>query len=151
MDYEEFNKEYKKFDEWWREQPKYEDREKLEKDNVTSLGGLGKVIKFSDLDDKHSVNDDWLDFRAYNCTDMARDRDNRVNSPSHYTSGRVEVIEVIEDAVKDAPSPGKAVLQAQVIKYIMRMWLKDNPLEDAQKAEWYLKRLIDSLNSYSDR
>ena len=151
MNYEEFNKEYKKFDEWWKEQPKYEDREKLEKDNVTSLGGLGKVIKFSDLDDKHSVNDDWLDFRAYNCTDMARDRDKRVNSPSHYTSGRVEVIEVIEDAVKDAPTPGKGVLQAQVIKYIMRMWLKDNPLEDAQKAEWYLKRLIDSLNSYSDR
>ena len=84
-------------------------------------------------------------FRAYNCTDQARD--DRVNSPSHYTSGRVEVIEVIEDAVKDAPTPGKAVLQAQVIKYIMRMWLKDNPVEDAKKAEWYLKRLIDSLNS----
>ena len=142
MDYDKFKKEYKDFEDWWKKQPKYEDREELEKSNV---------IKFSNFEHKHSVNDDWLDFRAYNCTDMARDQDNRVNSPSHYTSGRIEVIEVIEDAVKDAPTPGKAVLQAQVLKYIMRMWLKDNPLEDAQKAEWYLKRLIDSLNSYSDR
>ena len=135
MDYEEFNKEYKKFDEWWKEQPKYEDKKDLEASNVIKFAGYDKAI----------TNDDWLDFRAYNCTDQARD--DRVNSPSHYTSGRVEVIEVIEDAVKDAPTPGKAVLQAQVIKYIMRMWLKDNPVEDAKKAEWYLKRLIDSLNS----
>ena len=135
MDYEEFNKEYKKFDEWWKEQPKYEDKKDLEASNVIKFAGYDKTI----------TNDDWLDFRAYNCTDQARD--DRVNSPSHYTSGRVEVIEVIEDAVKDAPTPGKAVLQAQVIKYIMRMWLKDNPVEDAKKAEWYLKRLIDSLNS----
>ena len=135
MDYEEFNKEYKKFDDWWKEQPKYEDKKELEASNVIKFAGYDKTI----------TNDDWLDFRAYNCIDQARD--DRVNSPSHYTSGRVEVIEVIEDAVKDAPSPGKAVLQAQVIKYILRMWLKDNPVEDAKKAEWYLKRLIDSLNS----
>ena len=135
MDYEEFNKEYKKFDDWWKKQPKYEDKKELEASNVIKFAGYDKTIS----------NDDWLDFRAYNCTDQARD--DRVNSPSHYTSGRVEVIEVIEDAVKDAPTPGKAVLQAQVIKYIMRMWLKDNPVEDARKAEWYLKRLIDSLNS----
>ena len=122
-------------DRWWKEQPKYEDKKDLEASNVIKFAGYDKTI----------VNDDWLDFRAYNCTDQARD--DRVNSPSHYTSGRVEVIEVIEDAVKDAPTPGKAVLQAQVIKYIMRMWLKDNPVEDAKKAEWYLKRLIDSLNS----
>ena len=30
--------------------------------------------------------------------------DDRVNSPSHYTSGKREVIDTIEDAVKDAPS-----------------------------------------------
>ena len=136
MDYDKFKEEYDKFQDWWQAQPKYEDRAEVEASNV---------IKFTALEGKHSYNDDWLDFRDYNCTDQARD--DRVNSPSHYTSGRVEVIEVIEDAVKDAPTPGKAVLQAQVIKYIMRMWLKDNPVEDAKKAEWYLKRLIDSLNS----
>ena len=137
MDYEEFNKEYKKFDEWWREQPKYEDKKDLEASNVIKFAGYDKTI----------TNDDWLDFRNYNCTDMARDRDNRVNSPSHYTSGRVEVIEVIEDAIKDAPNVEFGFLQGQVLKYLLRMWLKDNPLEDAKKARWYLDRLIEKGNS----
>ena len=52
MDYEEFNKEYKKFDEWWKEQPKYEDKKDLEASNVIKFAGYDKTI----------VNDDWLDF-----------------------------------------------------------------------------------------
>lgn len=68
-----------------------------------------------------------------------------VNNPAHYTNGNVDVIQVIEDAVKNADDPASAVLQSQVIKYIMRMWLKDNPLQDAQKAQWYLERLISRL------
>ena len=68
-----------------------------------------------------------------------------VDSPAHYTNGDVDVIQVIEDAVKNADDPASAVLQSQVIKYIMRMWLKDNPLQDAQKAQWYLERLISRL------
>lgn len=70
----------------------------------------------------------------------------RVNHPSHYTRGRVEVIDVIEDAVQDAPTNTAAVLQAQIIKYILRMWNKDDPYEDARKAKWYLDRLIEQLS-----
>ena len=66
----------------------------------------------------------------------------RVNSPSHYTSGKTEVIEIIEDAVKDAPANIYGMLQSQVLKYMLRVWLKDNPLEDMKKARWYLDRLI---------
>ena len=74
------------------------------------------------------------------------DNDKRMgNNPAHYTNGNVDVIQVIEDAVKNADDPASAVLQSQVIKYIMRMWLKDNPLQDAQKAQWYLERLISRL------
>ena len=135
MDYDKFKREYKSFEDWWNKQPKYEDKAELEADNVIKFRGYDKTIG----------NDDWLDFRAYNCTDQARD--DRVNSPSHYTSGRVEAIDIIEDAVKDAPTPGKGVLQAQVLKYVLRVWLKDNPLEDLKKAEWYLKRLISKLET----
>ena len=144
MDYDKFKKEYENFEEWWNKKPEFEDRSKVEKDNVTTFGRVSNVLKFPQGFDGLDVdNDDWLDFRAYNCTD--RLADDRVNSPSHYTSGRIEAIEIIEDAVKDAPTPGKAVLQAQVLKYILRVWLKDNPLEDLKKAEWYLKRLIKKL------
>lgn len=73
--------------------------------------------------------------------------DDRVNSPSHYTSGKQEAIDIIEAAIKDAPSPGKGLLQAQVLKYMLRVWLKDNPLEDLKKARWYLDRLIDQSES----
>ena len=66
-----------------------------------------------------------------------------VNSPSHYTSGKTEVIDIIEDAVKDAPSTIYGMLQGQVLKYMLRCWLKNNPLEDLKKAQWYLSRLIE--------
>ncbi len=68
-----------------------------------------------------------------------------VNSPSHYTSGRVEAIEVIEDAIKEAPNPMAGFLQAQVLKYLLRLWHKIDSLEDAEKAQWYLNKLIASL------
>ena len=72
--------------------------------------------------------------------------EDRVNSPSHYTSGNTEAIDVIEDAIKDAPQVENGFLQGQVLKYLLRLWLKDNPLEDAKKAQWYLSRLIDKMS-----
>ena len=70
------------------------------------------------------------------------EKNDSVNSPSHYTSGKTEVIDIIEDAVKDAPANIYGMLQSQVLKYMLRVWLKDNPLEDMKKARWYLDRLI---------
>ena len=72
----------------------------------------------------------------------------RVNHPSHYTSGGQEAIDTIEDAMNSAPSVQAGFLQGQVLKYLLRLWLKDNPLEDAKKAQWYLKRLIDKLSDH---
>jgi hypothetical protein len=68
-----------------------------------------------------------------------------VNSPSHYTNGSQEAIDIIEEAIDAAPSVQAGFLQAQVLKYLLRVWLKDNPLQDLKKAQWYLTRLIDSL------
>ena len=68
-----------------------------------------------------------------------------VNHPAHYTAGAVEVIDVIEGAVQAGPTPMSGYLQGQVLKYVLRMWLKGNPLQDAQKAQWYLNRLINQI------
>ena len=72
-------------------------------------------------------------------------KDDRVNSPTHYTSGRHEAIEVIEDAIHNAPNVESGFLQGQVLKYLIRLWEKDNPTEDAKKAQWYLKRLLEKI------
>jgi hypothetical protein len=69
-----------------------------------------------------------------------------VNHPSHYTAGRIEVIDFIEDCVKQAPDAVVGGLQWQVLKYISRLWLKDDPALDAGKARFYLNRLISTLD-----
>ena len=97
--------------------------------------------------------DDWnrinaaepVEFNFTNDT-LSFEVDDRVNSPSHYTSGKQEVIDIIEDAIKSAPSNVEGLLQGQVLKYLLRIWLKDNPIEDARKAQWYLNRLIDKMH-----
>lgn len=60
-----------------------------------------------------------------------------VNHPSHYTSGRIEVIDFIEDQKLNYHT-GNAV------KYISRAGKKDptKTLQDLKKAQWYLNREI---------
>lgn len=63
-----------------------------------------------------------------------------VNHPPHYTDGKIEVIDFIEDK-KLGFNLGNAV------KYISRAGKKDvaKELEDLQKAAWYLQRQINTL------
>ena len=68
-----------------------------------------------------------------------------VHHPAHYTAGQFEAIDVIEDAVQHAPDPVAGGLQWQLLKYALRLWHKDDPLQDARKARWYLDRLIERL------
>lgn len=58
-----------------------------------------------------------------------------VNRPEHYTKGKIEVYDFIEDQ-KLSYAPG------QVIKYVTRAPHKGNELEDYKKAQWYLSRII---------
>ena len=103
-----------------------------------------------DLDDDLEEVDLLADVEINESLKRAVDRYQRdsVNSPSHYTDGRkYEVIDVIEDAVARASDPVGAALQAQVLKYILRMWDKESPRQDAEKCRWYLDRLISKLES----
>ena len=71
----------------------------------------------------------------------------QVNSPSHYTKGRVEAIEIIEDVVAGAPDPVAGYLVGQALKYLLRAWHKEDAVQDLQKAAWYLSRAIAKLSS----
>lgn len=70
-----------------------------------------------------------------------------VNSPSHYTQGRTEVIDIIKDAVQGA-DPFEAVCQANILKYTLRYRHK-NGVEDLKKAVWYTEKLIAYLDAKS--
>ena len=106
------------------------------------------ILKFNDQEDRFRENTKLVYKFSADYFKDKREKESKndgVNHPSHYTSGKVEVIDIIEDAVKDAPDTIVSGLQWQVLKYILRMWLKDSPKKDAQKAQWYLNRLIDKL------
>jgi hypothetical protein len=60
-----------------------------------------------------------------------------VNRPGHYTFGKYEVINVLEDWFPADP------LLWQVGKYIARASRKGNLVEDLKKAAWYLNRRIE--------
>jgi hypothetical protein len=94
------------------------------------------------LQGKHAKDDRWL--RIANM--FEGNPEDRVNSPSHYTAGSQEAIVTIEEAIEHAPSVSYGFLQAQVLKYLLRVWHKDNPLEDLKKAQWYLNRLIQKMD-----
>ena len=56
-----------------------------------------------------------------------------VNSPAHYTQGRFEAIDVIEDVIRDAPDPITGMLLGNTLKYLLRVWHKDSPTQDLKK------------------
>jgi hypothetical protein len=63
--------------------------------------------------------------------------DDPVNHPGHYTFGKHEVIDILEEWFPADP------LLWQVGKYIARAGHKGNLLEDLKKAAWYLQRRIE--------
>ena len=77
--------------------------------------------------------------------------EDRVNHPSHYTSGKIEVIDFIEDK-------GLNFNLGNVVKYVSRSGLKrskgksleDKALEDLKKAAWYLQREIERREAVRD-
>ena len=65
-----------------------------------------------------------------------------VNHPMHYTEGKIECIEYIED--KLTPEEYRGYIKGNVLKYITREKHKNGD-EDIRKAKWYLDRLANRL------
>ena len=77
--------------------------------------------------------------------DMATNDEDVVNSPSHYNTKGVECIEAIEASMSEQEFQG--YLKGNVMKYMWRYTYKGKPVEDLKKAEWYLQKLIASVDS----
>ena len=65
-----------------------------------------------------------------------------VNHPSHYTSGKIEVIDFIDDQQLSYE-------KGNVIKYVCRAGKKDpaKEIEDLKKAAWYIQREIKNVEN----
>lgn len=77
--------------------------------------------------------------------EFLKPKNDPVNHPSHYTDGKIEVIDFIED--KKLPFH-----LGNVVKYVSRAGKKDKTktIEDLKKAQWYLNRYIQLLSSEGD-
>ena len=68
-----------------------------------------------------------------------------VNHPSHYTAGNIECIDAIKESMSMEAFRGYC--KGNALKYLWRYELKHNPIQDLNKAQWYLSRLIESYES----
>ena len=71
---------------------------------------------------------------------MAKDNIN----PNHYKQGQVECIDAIESSM--TKDQFKGYLKGNIIKY---MWRYENKgkVEDLKKSQWYLNKLIESVEA----
>lgn len=63
-----------------------------------------------------------------------------VNNPSHYSDSTIECIDAMEAML--SPQEFIGYLRGNMFKYQWR-YQKKNGIEDLQKSEWYLKKLIE--------
>jgi hypothetical protein len=62
----------------------------------------------------------------------------KINHPSHYNQGNIEVIDIIDDWNLD-------FCEGNVVKYISR-WRNKNGIEDLKKARHFIDLLIELEN-----
>ena len=67
---------------------------------------------------------------------------NNVTNPAHYTAGSIECFDAIKASMTKEQFEGYC--KGNVLKYVWRYESK-NGLEDLEKAEWYLDKLIKSV------
>jgi hypothetical protein len=69
------------------------------------------------------------------------EKNDDVNHPKHYTSGKLEALEIIEDATKDL-SGLEAFSMGSALKYLIRFDKKNDPIQDLRKSIFYINRII---------
>ena len=66
-----------------------------------------------------------------------------VNHPAHYGQGKIECIDYLEDFLTHEEFIG--YLRGNIAKYLHR-WRYKNGMEDLKKSQWYLERLVKTMN-----
>ena len=67
-----------------------------------------------------------------------------VDHPPHYNHGSIETIDYIVDVLGEYEAI--SYCHGNLLKYTgSRLWKKGNPIEDAEKAAWYLDKMIELM------
>ena len=72
-----------------------------------------------------------------------------VNNPPHYNQFGIECIEAIQASMTEKEFIG--YLKGNTTKYLWRYNYKGKPLEDLQKAKWYLDKMINIIHTNEEK
>jgi hypothetical protein len=67
-----------------------------------------------------------------------------VKNPTHYNAGKIEAIDIIDDWEL-------GFYEGNILKYLLRYPYKGTPIQDLEKAMWYLSRLIDTKKNLKNQ
>ena len=81
--------------------------------------------------------------------DMRTKKYDNVNNPRHYNKEGVECIDGIKSSMSEKEFLG--YLKGNTIKYLWRYDYKEKPLEDLQKAKWYLDKMINIIHTNEEK
>ena len=81
--------------------------------------------------------------------DTSIKRYDNVNNPRHYNKDGIECIDGIKASMSEKEFLG--YLKGNTMKYLWRYDYKQKPLEDLQKAKWYLDKMINRYINDFDR
>ena len=90
-----------------------------------------------------TYEEDFPEYANYIAEDLSP---NMVDHPPHYNSGKYEVIDIIEDSLRDIDGGFEAYCLGHVEKYTKRYRHK-NGVEDLRKAAWYLNKAIEHIEA----
>ena len=68
-----------------------------------------------------------------------------VNNPNHYRQSSTETIDIIKASMTTEEYHG--YLKGACMKYMARYKYKGNPIQDLEKAKWYLNKLIEEIKN----
>jgi hypothetical protein len=70
-----------------------------------------------------------------------------VNKPAHYNLSGIECIDYIKQVL--GTDGFIAYCQGNMIKYQHRHRYKQNPVQDMEKAQWYLEKMLETMREKS--
>lgn len=107
---------------------------KLDKERERRLEQMAKDLE------KRCIDTEKLKIVSADTTDM-------VNFPKHYNLGKIQTLDYIDDVLSNNPNltAKEGYYIGNILKYLgTRLGTKGDKLEDMQKAQFYLNRLIDN-------